>query len=307
MKGSWRRWPTGREACALLGLLLAVSFCLQWQQLPATVSAEGRVLSAEGAETERTKADDPTAWAATIGPLTPHADPLRTMIRTDPAAFFRGALERYERSSHDYVCTFSKQERIEGRLKPEEVMQVRFRQKPFSVDMLWVKGEDRARRAIYVEGKWTGKHGEKLAMVEPAGWLARLLVGHVMRPIDGSDARQAARHPIDHFGFANSMRLILEGSRPSDQHAEYVLRYTGQGEIDGRPTYVVERRPLIADETGVYEDQLLVVHVDQEYLLPTCCTMYADEARTKLTEQYLVTNITFNVGLTDHDFTLSSD
>jgi hypothetical protein len=293
-------WPTRREACALVGLSLAVSFCSQWQQLAATASA---IQEPWG---ERS-GPDLSALAATVSPPTPLAVPLRTLIKTDPTDFFRGAIERYERSGHDYTCTFSKQERIGGHLMPEQVMQVRFREKPFSVDMLWVKNAGKARRAIYVEGRWRGKHGEKLALVEPTGVIARFLVAHVLRPIDGSDARQAARHPIDHFGFANTLRLILEDCDLGAQREDFTVRYVGESTIGGRPTYLVELRWADIDETHEDPQQLLVVDVDQEYLLPTCCALYADEAGTELLERYVMTDIEFDVGLTDRDFLISGD
>jgi hypothetical protein len=300
MGDSRGRWTAEREVRVLVGLLLAVSFSFQWQRLSATEGALREVRS------DRLESDSrPTC--ATIGPDTLPADRLRAMIKTDPVAFFRGAIERYDRGVQNYACTFSKQERIGGRLMPEEVMQVRFREKPFSVNMRWVKNAGQARRAVYVEGQWTGKYGEKLAVVEPAGVIARLLVGSVLRPIDGSDARQAARHPIDDFGLANTLRLILEDCYVGAQHENFTVKYVGEGTVGGRPTDVVELRLPGIDKTGEYPEQLLVVDVDREYLLPTCCSLYADETGTKLMERYVMTDIRFNVGLTDRDFSISGD
>ena len=69
-----------------------------------------------------------------------------------------------------------------------------------------------------------------------------------------------------------------------------------------RPTYVFERRLPYTGDHGLYPDRLLVVHLDQECLLPTCCIAYADEAGTKLLGRYVITDVKFNVGLTDSDF-----
>jgi len=289
------RWLTGRKAYAFVGLLLAVTFCLQWERLAATEGTFQDIRSEQ-----RLTNLNAQRSAGGLPALSP--DRLRALIKTDPTAFFHSAAERYERNATDYDCTFTKQERIDGHLMPEQVMQVRLRENPFSVDMLWTRNADQARRATYVEGRWTGKHGEKLALVEPAGAVARLLLDRVLCPVDDPEAKLASRHPIDDFGFANTMRLVLKGCRPISHHTEYSMRYVGEGTVDGRPTYVVERRPVASDGTGAYEDELLVVDVDQEYLLPTCCTMYADEAGTELVERYVTTNIRFNVGLTDQDF-----
>jgi hypothetical protein len=229
-------------------------------------------------------------------------DAFTSLVRSDPVGALRAALERYQRSVDDYTCTFEKQERVGGRLTAEQVTRVLFRETPFSVNMLWTRNEDQARRAIYVEGRWTGGNGEKLAVVEPAGRLARLFVDDVLRPIDGPEARKAARRSIAEFGFANMLRRILEFCDMGANRHELDVRYVGQGTLAGRPTYMVERRLPYTDENGRYPDRLLVVHLDQEYQLPTGCISYADEARKELLGSYIITDVQFNVGLTDMDF-----
>jgi hypothetical protein len=296
MRSHVGRWTTGRKARAVIGLLLVFGFCVQCRKLSAEKAAPN-----QANQIQRPKVN-PSAAYATVKPPAPLVDPLGTLIKTDPVAFFRGAIERYERSVHDYVCTFSKQELIGGHLTAEQVTQVKFREKPFSVNMFWVRNADKAQRAIYVAGKWTGKDGEKLAVVEPAGAIARLFVDDVMRPIDGPDAKKAGRRQIDQFGFENSMQLILKYCDIAAQHHELDLKYVGEGTIGGRPTFVLERRLPYTDDNGTYPDRILVVHIDQEYMMPTCCISYADEAKTRLLGKYVTTDIKFNVGLTDRDF-----
>ncbi len=300
MRNKQGRWTTGRKLRAVVGLGLVVGFCIQCQKLSA-----GKITPREAAAA-RPKLN-PSAAYATVKPPEPLIDPLATLVKTNPLAFFRGAIERYERSVHDYVCTFSKQELVGGQLTAEQVTQVKFREKPFSVNMVWVKNADKAQRAIYVEGKWTGRDGEKLAVVEPAGAIARLLVDDVMRPIDGPDARKAGRRQIDQFGFLNSLRLILRYCEIGAKRNELEVKYVGEGAIGGRPTWVIERRLPYTNDDGLYPDRVLVVHIDQEYLMPTCCISYADEAKTKLLGKYVTTDIKFNVGLTDRDFSRKSE
>ena len=214
----------------------------------------------------------------------------------------REALRRYDANVRDYTCTFEKQERVGNRMTAHQVTNVKFRESPFSVNMLWTQNEDQARRAIYVEGWWTDKSGQKLALVEPAGSVARLFVNNVFRPIDGADAQKAARRPIDQFGFANTLKRILKFCDIAEKRNELDIKYVGEGEVDGRPTYRLERRLPYTNETGRYPDRLLVVHLDKEHFLPTSCSSYADEARTQLLGRYVMTDAQFNVGLTDRDF-----
>ena len=68
----------------------------------------------------------------------------------------------------------------------------------------------------------------------------------------------------------------------------------GRGEIGGRPTYVFERHlPYTGDEAD-YPDRLLVFHIDGQYLVPTGCYCYADEAEQALLGSYLYTDIQLN-------------
>ncbi len=289
----FRQQRTPWSVCAVVGSLLLVGFCVQGQRLSAASAAAGET----GVATV-----NPSVACATLKTPGPGGDPFAATARSDSVGVFRAALERYERSVHDYTCTFEKQELVGGSLTADQVTQVKFREKPFSVNMRWTKNEDKARRAVYVEGWWTGKRGEKLAVVEPAGLIARLLVDDVLRPIDGPEAKRAARRRIDQFGFANSLRLILKYCDLSANRGELDVRYLGEGTLGGRPTYVFERRLQYTGDHGLYPDRLLVVHLDQEYLLPTGCIAYADEAGTKLLGRYVITDVKFNVGLTDSDF-----
>jgi len=287
------RWTTGRRVRWVVGVLLAAGFLIECQRLTAE--------KPPGAEARPPAAGANVAYA-TVQPPAGAIDLAGGLAKRDPVAFLRSSLERYNRSVHDYTCTFTKQELVNGRLTPEQVMHVKVREKPFSVNMLWVKNADKARRAIYVEGKWTGANGEKLAVVEPAGAIAQLLVDDVMRPIDGPDARKAARRQIDQFGFANSLKLILRYCELAARRNELNIRYVGEGTHNGRPTYVLERWLPYVEEGGEYPDRVLVVHMDKEHLLPTCCISYADDAKTKLLGRYELTDVRFNVGLTDADF-----
>lgn len=276
----------------LIGTALGAAFCFQCYQI-----AVSRPATTARAETPRSN----VAYAAPVrAPL--REDPFEQLARTDPLRLFREAVSRYERSVHDYTCTFTKQERVGNGLTAEQVTHVKFREKPYSVNMLWVQNADKARRAIYVEGKWHGKNGEKLASVEPAGSIARLFVDNVFRPIDGPDAKKAARRQIDQFGFGKSLDLIVRYCERAAGRNELTLRYVGEGRIDGRPTHIIERiLPYDGDE-ALYPDRVLEVQLDKETLLPACCTAYADDARTKLLGRYLITDVKFNVGLTDRDF-----
>src|SRR5438270_4022894 len=58
------------------------------------------------------------------------------LLRTDPVRAFEVVLKRCN-EYHKYTCTMEKHERINGKLKPPEVVWVAFRDEPFSVFMKW--------------------------------------------------------------------------------------------------------------------------------------------------------------------------
>ncbi len=285
---SCQRQRTGRKMPAVVGLLLMVGFCVQ-----------SRLFSADEVPGARVSSGSTYALDQSLAPA---VDPFVANAIADPVGVFRTALDHYKQTVFDYSCTFEKQEMVGGQIRDEQVIQVKFREKPYSVNMLWTKNEDKARRAIYVEGRWTGDRGEKFAVVEPASIIARLFVSDVLRPIDGPDAKKAARRRIDQFGFRNSLQLILKYCDLSTARDELDVRYVGEGMLAGRQTYIFERRLPYTDDNGRYPDRLLVVHMDKEYLLPTCCISYADEGKTKLLGRYVISDVKFNVGLTDRDF-----
>ncbi|MFQ6048108.1 MAG: DUF1571 domain-containing protein, partial [Phycisphaerae bacterium] len=114
----------------------------------------------------------------------------------------------------------------------------------------------------------------ELAVVEPEGAIARLLVPSIMRPIRSPEARQASRRQIDEFGFENALQLIIKYSRAARQEGKLALQYLGTGRIDGRETYVIERTLPYTGQDGFYPDRKLTVHLDKQWLLPVACFCY---------------------------------
>ncbi len=240
-----------------------------------------------------------SAVALPVGPIV--VDHPEDQIRSNPLAFLRHARQSYDQKIRDYECRFSKQESLHGRIGETQVSEVKFREGPFSVFMTVVENPGRYRRVLYVKDEIV-KEGQQYATIEPQGAIARFLVKSVQRPIDGEEARQSSRRLITQFGFANSLDLIVRYADLSAELGQLDLRYMGPGEIDGRPTYVFERR-LPIQEPGVdWPDTLLVFHIDQEWHLPLSCCSYADLEGRALLGRYTFSNVRLNVGLDARDF-----
>jgi hypothetical protein len=230
------------------------------------------------------------------------ADQNEQLARTDPLRFLQHCLDYHRAHVRDYRCTFSKQESVQGIRLPEQVADVRFREEPFSVDMTFTRNVGECKRALYVAGRWVDAQGNELALAKPGGAILRAFLPQIKQPIHGRRARRASRRTIDQFGFSESLELILKYSRKAQAEGKLKLEYVGHGAIGGRPTYVFERNlPYTGDEKD-YPDKLLVFHVDRQYLVPTACYCYADEARQALLGSYLYTDIQMNPRYTNDDF-----
>ena len=276
-----------RQMRIAIGLVLCSSFAVQCRQdsrLPAvgTVPVSVEIVPAAAVIT-----------GSLSGP--------ERLARKDPLAFFRFCLEEYQRNVRDYNVTFTKQELVRSKLTAEQVTEVRFRDRPYSVDMTWTRNAGRAGRVLYVEGRRVDKEGNELALCKPAGILGGIGI-KVWRNIHGRDAEREARRTIDQFGFENTLDLIIKYSEKAAAEGELELQFVGDGTIDSRPTYVFERRLPYTGEEKPYPDRLLVIHVDKEWLLPTGCFSYADDGGEQLLGRYLLTNAEFNIGYNDTDF-----
>jgi hypothetical protein len=78
------------------------------------------------------------------------------------------------RNVADYTALFTKTERINGRLR-KQVMEMKLREDPFSIYLLYESKKERGRQAVYVDGStkihsWCGTSGSKPRW-EPCIWV----------------------------------------------------------------------------------------------------------------------------------------
>lgn len=270
------------------GLMLASAICVQYQRAPEP-----------GVEVAAVESTGGVAGLTSLPARYDSAD-YAELARTDPIGFLRLCRARYR--FRDYTCTFVKQELMGKRVTKAQEIAVRFREEPFSVDMQWVKNADQASRALYVENAWKDRRGRELAWFKPAGALIRLIVPRIKQPILGSRAKAASRRSLDQFGFSRTLDLIIKYVEKGRRNDVLELRYVGVGDIKGRSTYVFERFLPYDGREAHYPDNLLRYHIDQEWLIPSACYSYSDREGKKLLGSYVMTDVTFDVGLGDDDF-----
>ncbi|NOT02717.1 MAG: DUF1571 domain-containing protein [Phycisphaerales bacterium] len=285
------------RAGAATGLLIAAAWGLHCQDVRTAAGREEPVLTAriDGLA---------SVPLPTIEPVASRPDHTsQSLAESDPVAFLMHCRDAWgKNTARDYQCLFLSQERIGDGLTPVQEVAARVRRQPFSVDMTWLKNPMAAKRAMYVEGKWTDARGQAMAWFKPAGALLELVAPRVQQPIHGPRAKAAARRSMDQFGFERTLGLIIKYTQLARDAGQLDLRYAGTGAIDDRPTYVFERYLPYNGHDESYPDALLRFHIDQAWLVPTACFSYADGKGEQLLGAYVMTAVRFDVGLGDADY-----
>jgi hypothetical protein len=219
----------------------------------------------------------PLAEAETTGndDALPTPVEMEKLARTDPLAFLRACIRRYDKDVRGYTTTLEKQEFLSGKLQPVEVVEVAFREEPFSVLMKWTTPPvGRADRALYVEGANDGK-----TLARPAGRAARFLVGVVARDSDGPDARSAGRYPLPEFGLKKGTERTLAAWTAAKKRG--VLKYEFVGlraiaEAGKKECYVLRRTCDPPEEEGIVSVE---VAIDTEHWLQVANVLTAERGR----------------------------
>ncbi|MFP3937447.1 MAG: DUF1571 domain-containing protein [Phycisphaerae bacterium] len=260
----------------VVGLLLAGLFSVQctqssgWKDSDVVSAVNGAAVGANSSET--------------VGKID-------ELARKDNIALLEWCLENARGRYRDYTCTFVKQERIGGRLKDAQQMDVKFLSEPFSVTMQWTENPPVADRLVYVEDKYDGQ-----MLLRPTGLLGDL-VGTVSRDPTGKEISSKTLRPVTLFGFVNTLENLLEVYRQAEQAGDLKTEFGGYAEVAGRKAVKLVRYLPPKDEYPAHKTN---VYIDLEYLVPICieATNWDDE----LSSKYVYKDIRFNVGLTGEDF-----
>jgi hypothetical protein len=238
--------------------------------------------------------------AGTVADVKPAAaefpdDALVALAQRSPRELLERARTKYESKIRGYRCTLTKQERLGNKLGDIQEVELRFRDEPRAIYMLWKKNADQARRALYMEGPpFVDDKGQKLVRVEPNGAVARLFVKDTYVVVNGPEARESSRRTIDEAGFHASFMLLERSNAAAEARGVLNLKYIGTGTVDNRPTLVFERLLPYEGPSGAFPDARMVMHVDREWLLPTAVYSYADAEGKTLLGSYVFTDVQLN-------------
>jgi len=200
----------------------------------------------------------------------------------------------------DYTGTLVRQERIGGQLQPEQFIDFRIRQHPYSVCLKWTSPRQLAgQEAIFIAGKNNNEIRAK-----GTGILA--IAGYVSLPTNDPRVMKKSRHAITETGIGNMIDVI-------SRSYEFARRLpVGQVTV-GFGDYAFQQRPCTRMELThhAFNAQLYcyrcVVYVDKDLKLPVRVEVYDwptpnGNPKGELLECYNYINLRFNVGLTDAAF-----
>ena len=191
---------------------------------------------------------------------------------------------------NNYTALFHKQEQINGKLREEETIFVKFK-KPFKIYMKWIKNPYKGREALYAEG-WN----ENRMMIYES-----TVIGGATANLDpkGFIAMRGNRHPITDSGIGNLVKLIGDNFTKGIKTGELEFKERGEETVYDRKTKKVE---LIfpRDKARGYYCYRAITNIDVEKNLPLKVQIY--DWNNNLIENYGYENLKLNVGLTDNDF-----
>jgi hypothetical protein len=186
----------------------------------------------------------------------------------DVLGFLRACLKRYDATVHGYNLSFWKQERIANKLNALEIIDVAYRDQPYTVLFNWQQGERLAKKCLFIDGEnRDAKTGKCLMLVLPAGVLSR--IGVVKRDPEGSEAKSSGRYPISAFGLRQAMDRVYKAWAAADAEKTLDVQYQGLNKVQetgGKTCHTFVRKCYNKpeEEDGVAE---VVIYVDRETLL----------------------------------------
>ncbi|MCS7047438.1 MAG: DUF1571 domain-containing protein [Gemmataceae bacterium] len=259
--------------------------------LAAIVGAAGGFGQTPLASVPQTPLTNPPAPGAAAAP-----QPVSPLDQ--PIAWLQEAKRNYG-AVQDYTCTMISRENIRGRLKDENVVQMKFRVTPFSVYLRWLSPpEVRNQEVVYVHGRNNNQ------MRVHAKGLIKGAVGFVSIDVNDPRVLEHSRHTILEAGIGNLIDQTL---------AHFLLeRQINRTEVRIAEYDYDKRRCLRIENTRSERHPRFyayrsVIYLDKESKLPIRNENYdwprpGGPAGGELLESFSYVNLQFNVGLTDRDF-----
>jgi hypothetical protein len=217
------------------------------------------------------------------------ADALAAML-----ADARAALAK----TRDHTCTFTRQERVGGKLGAEQVGEMKVRNSPVGVYVRFARPE----AAAGMEVAYSGAKKDGKVRYRPAGVAGRK--GFQALATDDPKFLADHRHPVTDWGMGPVIELVANATAREKTLNNPVEVFTADYQFAGRNVtrYEVHTRRAHAFRYAAR----MVVYVDKETKLPVRFEAYDDPkpgtTTGELLEAYSFTDLKFNNGLGENSF-----
>jgi outer membrane lipoprotein-sorting protein len=209
--------------------------------------------------------------------------------KSDPEEWLRKAEATYAKVA-GYTAIFHRQQRIGGKLQPEETIFLKFR-KPFSVYMKWIKAPYKGSELLYMTG-WN----ENRIKVHRGGILR--FITRDLEPNDPTVMKHNLR-PITSMGIGFLLEGIGKNVRKATKNGELTFIDGGEEPVFGRVTRLIEVS-VPKERASDYDGCRLVVNQDLENMMLIRVRIY--DRDDNLMEYYGYEDLDLGVRLTDADF-----
>ena len=196
----------------------------------------------------------------------------------------------------DYQAMIARRELVGNELVVE-TMQMKFREEPFSVYLLF-GGVNAGREVLYVDGR----NENKLMAHEGSGF--KSFFGTVSLKPDDPQVLKQSRHTITEIGLRNMLRAIIDRWEQESQFGECDVKYYHNAKLSDRACLAIEsrhprpRRQFKYHVTRLYLDKETGLAVRLEnWGFPQ-----VPGGKPMLIEEYTYSKLETNVGLSDIDF-----
>lgn len=210
--------------------------------------------------------------------------------KPDPEEWLREAEAAYDRVT-SYTAVFHKQQRVAGKLLPEETILLKCRRTPFSLYMKWIRTPYKGSELLYVTG-WN----EDRIRAHRGG-----ILRFVTRNLDPRDPGLMAGNlrPVTSTGIGYLLETVATNIRKAIKVGELTFSERGAETVYGRNTQVLEM-VFPKERTKDYDGYRYVINQDVESKILVRIRVY--DRDDQLVENYGYENLDLNAPLADAAF-----
>jgi hypothetical protein len=208
----------------------------------------------------------------------------------DPEKWLREAEAAYDGVAF-YTAVFHKQQRVAGKLEPEETIFLKYRKKPVSMYLKWIEAPYEGSELLYVVG-WNQDR-----VRAHRGGILRFITRN-LDPRDPLLMRDNLR-PVTSSGIGYLLLAVGVNARRAIKAGELAFSERGEETVYGRRAHVLE---LVFPKKSAkhYDGRRFVISQDVETKILFKITVY--DGDDQLVETYGYENLVLNAPLANADF-----